>query len=96
MLEGRVHRRHLLDGAEELGQSPNHLLPRDLDLRRPVGDPSLSVVGIGSHAQDDLSAVGLGRVHQVLDDPRRLSQADDQHPRGHGVQRPGVAHPSHT
>jgi hypothetical protein len=53
---------------------------------------AVDVVGVGGAAEDDLRAVPLHRVHQLIDETGGLSHRDGEHPGGVRIERAGMAH----
>ncbi len=89
MLEGRIHRRDLLDRATEGRQRP--LEPRTVDRRVAALDHlAFSVAGIGAFTEPDPRLIVLVRVQQNPGQLGRLAQTDRQHPRSQGIETPGM------
>ena len=94
MVDRRVHRRDLLDPADErparLGEQ-GPLEPRNRRLRQ---DTTADIVRIGGDAEADRRDVFLVLIHEVRRELGRLADQDGQDPRRAGVERAGVADPA--
>jgi hypothetical protein len=86
----RMHRRHLLAGAEEGGEHRLDLARRRGDRAGPH-DRGLRVGGCGFLSEPERRLVGLGRIEQETREFRRLAEDDRQQSGGEGVERAGVA-----
>ena len=74
-LDGRIHRRHLLDDAPELLQGFFDFFTGYFHLRHRAHNPALGIVGVGAYPQADYGPVGFGALHQEPGHPGGLAHA---------------------
>ena len=91
VVDGRVHRGHLLDAAQEGLAGRLHLRPVDVPDRRLGDHAAAHVTGVGGDAETQGRHVFLVLVGEVGHQLRRLAEQHGQHPGGVGVERAGVA-----
>ena len=87
-----VHRRHLVDDADERLQRRFDVVPRNAVGATHGGDFALGIVGCGGLAQLYIHPVALGSPHHIVHQPGRLPEADRQNAAGQRVHRSPVAH----
>ncbi len=92
LLESRVHGRHLLDIAHKSGQGGLDLVTAEIGPPPGAGNLAFGVVRVGGSPEHDSGSIAFLAGHQVLGYPCGLPKADEQHSRGHGVQRASVAY----
>ena len=96
MSDRGVHRRDLGDLADKLAERRPHLVGVQPSGVAAGGDGPFGVERLGTLAEPDGAAVGLGLAVKVVDEPGGSSQADGEQPLRHRVEGAGVADPPLT
>ena len=91
-LDSTVHRRHLFDSPDELGQSRCDFATGEGGWIGDLFNVALCIVGVAPGAEPYGHAIPLGARNHVFHQPRGLAEADRQYSLGQGVQRSSVPH----